>query len=68
MEEGEGMGDREASEERRSVYHCEKEKESWQNNFSMRRGKNLAKKKKKLLLLAALFVKRGCQALYNTWD
>lgn len=52
-----------------SVYDCKKEKESWRNNFSMRRGKNLAlKKKKKLLLLAALFVKRGCQALYNTWD
>lgn len=34
--------------------------------FHEKRGKIWLKKK--LLLLAALFVKRGCQALYNTWD
>lgn len=62
---GKGRGIR--IKRRENVYDCEKEKKSWLKFFfHEKRGKIWLKKK--LLLLAALFVKRGCQALYNTWD
>lgn len=41
MGEGEGLEER-GRIKGESVYDCKKEKESWRNNFSMRRGKNLA--------------------------